>query len=295
MLVSATWQHRSWARVLSRSLRRQRGGPRIGARNGVRAERRGHWFGWHTGHHAAHDHLIDHPVHLRASARRRGSSGKGCRQPHHPPAPRPPPHLLDVEDDVQLADVLKVAVERLDEHLRPHRTPPGRRRPRDTGRRRPHRRGTAAKARGGSGGGPEARTCMRSRMPSSLSLASMAKMKKSVAYCRYTMRAPGSNHLDASRKLHTPVGHVLSGATEGGGATCTRKARIVCRRTHNATLRAHLSRARGRGPSWRPSDVDVQRVQQPAAARDGPRAVAVHRAQRGRERGHVPRRLRAAR
>jgi hypothetical protein len=47
-------------------------------------------------------------------------------------------------------------------------------------------------------------------MPSSLSLASMAKMKKSVAYCRYTMRAPGSNHLDASRKLHTPSGRVLS-------------------------------------------------------------------------------------
>ena len=122
MLVSATWQHRPWARVLSRCGGKG-GGPRSGAGNGKRARRRGHWFGSRTGHHAAHDHLIDHPVHLRAA--RHGGGGAPARAAGSPTptSPRPPPHLLDVEDDVQLADVLKVAVERLDEHLRPHRMP----------------------------------------------------------------------------------------------------------------------------------------------------------------------------
>ena len=54
-------------------------------------------------------------------------------------------------------------------------------------------------------------TCIRSRIPSSLSLLSMTKQKKRVAYCLYTTRAPGTpNQLDASTKLHAVSGLVLT-------------------------------------------------------------------------------------
>ena len=47
-------------------------------------------------------------------------------------------------------------------------------------------------------------------MPSSLSLASIATQKYSVAYWRYTTRVPGSNHLLPSTKFERPSVRALS-------------------------------------------------------------------------------------
>ena len=131
---------------------------------------------------------------------------------------------MEVEDDVKLAHILEVPIERLNEDL--------------LGTRETRRWWVAAGRRPASGGEP---TWIRSRIPSSLSLPSIAMIKYSVAYCRYTIRAPGLsvNHFDASMKLHTPSGRAPSTLNSSFTMSCCCFSACTTRAHKTLTLGAH--------------------------------------------------------